>query len=62
MTSNNNGGSVHLDTTNFREIARSLAALLGVNDPNEANPAEAARVARLWHAQLFPEEESNHDD
>ncbi len=43
-------------TVDFREIARSLAALLGVNDPNEANPAEAARVAGLWHAQLFPEE------
>lgn len=44
------------ETVDFREIARSLAALLGVNDPNEANPAEAARVAGLWHAQLFPEE------
>lgn len=44
------------ETVDFREIARSLAALLGVNDPTEANPAEAARVAGLWHAQLFPEE------
>lgn len=44
------------ETVDFREIARSLAALLGVNDPAEANPAEAARVAGLWHAQLFPEE------
>ena len=56
MTNHNEGGSVQLCTTDFREIARSLAALLGVNDPNEANPAEAARVAGLWHAQLFPEE------